>query len=104
MRVAGRADRHGEVAEHRVVLQQVRERRGVGDVVDRDEVDVLVAERGAHDVAADPSEPVDAYPDGHSRLPSVRLHTPRTGHSIVSASMARCLAAPRTGALYFDDS
>ena len=34
--------------------------RGVGEVVDRDEVDVLVAERRAHDVAADSPEPVDA--------------------------------------------
>ena len=30
-----------EVAEDRVVLQQVRQRRGVGEVVDGDEVDVL---------------------------------------------------------------
>jgi hypothetical protein len=35
-------------------------RRGVGEVVDRDEIDVLVAERGPHDVAADAPEPVDA--------------------------------------------
>ena len=63
--VAGGADRHGEVAEHRVVFQQVRERRRVGDVVDRDDVDVVVRQRRAHDVAADSSEPVDADLDGH---------------------------------------
>ena len=36
---------------------------GVGQVVDGDEVDVLVAERRAHDVAADAAEPVDANLD-----------------------------------------
>ena len=63
--VAGGADRHGEVAEHRVVLQQVSQRRGVGDVVDGDDVDVVMRQRRAHDVAADPSEPVDANLNGH---------------------------------------
>ena len=53
-----------QVAEHGVVLQQMGERRGVGQVVHRDEVDVLVAERRPHDVAADAPEPVDA--DLHS--------------------------------------
>ena len=55
-----------EVAEDRVVLQQVRERCGVGDVVDGDDVDVVVRQRGAHDVAADAPESVDADLDGHS--------------------------------------
>ena len=64
-RVAGRAHRHRQVAEHRVVLQQVRQRRRVGDVVDGDDVDVVMRERRAQDVAADPSEPVDANPNGH---------------------------------------
>ena len=39
-RALARLDCRREVAEHRVVLQQVRERLGVGDVVHRDEVDV----------------------------------------------------------------
>ena len=64
--VAGR-DVGLEVAEHRVVLQQVRERVGVGEIVDRDEVDVVVAERGPHDVASDSPETVDADLDGHRR-------------------------------------
>ena len=35
---------------------------GVGEIVDRHEIDVLVAERRAHDVAADAAESVDADP------------------------------------------
>ena len=45
-----------KVPEDRVVLQQMGKRMGAGDVVDRDEVDILVAERGPHDVAADAAE------------------------------------------------
>ena len=45
---------------HRVVLQQVGQRGGVGQIVDGHEVDVLVLHGGAHDVAADAPEPVDA--------------------------------------------
>ena len=52
-----------QVAEHRVVLEQMRERGGVGEIVDRDEIDVLGAQRRAHDVAPDAAEPVD--PDLH---------------------------------------
>ena len=63
--VAAGADGHGEVAKYRVVLQEVGERRRVGDVVDRDNVHVVMGERGAHDVAADSSEPVDANLNGH---------------------------------------
>ena len=37
----------------------------VGEIVDRDEVDVRVAERRAHDVPADPAESVDADPYRH---------------------------------------
>ena len=45
---------------------------GVGQIVDRDEIDVLVAERRAHDVAADAPESVDADLDSH-RDPPVTL-------------------------------
>ena len=58
-------DLAGEATEDRVVLEQVREGPGVGEVVDRDEVDVRAGcLRGAEDVAPDPSEAVDA--DLHS--------------------------------------
>ena len=57
-----------EVAEDRVVLQQVGERLGVGQIVDRDDVDAAVVHGGAHDVAADAAEPVDPDFDGHLRF------------------------------------
>ena len=41
------------------------QRCGIGDVVDRDDVDIVVRQGGAHDVAANSPEPVDAYLDGH---------------------------------------
>ena len=67
--VALRLDSRVQVAEHRVVLQQVRERVRARQVVDRDEVDILVAERRPHDVAADPAEPVDPDPHSHPSPP-----------------------------------
>ena len=54
-----------QVAEDRVVLEQVGERLGVGQVVDGDDVDAAVVHGGAHDVAADAAEPVDPDFDGH---------------------------------------
>ncbi len=59
-----------EVSEDRVVLQQVGEGLRVRDVVHGDEVDLLVVQRGAQDVAADPAEAVDAHADCHRRPPS----------------------------------
>ena len=50
-----------EVAEDGVVLEQVGEGGGGGEVVDGDEFDVRVAECGAEDVAPDAAEAVDAY-------------------------------------------
>ena len=59
----------GIPAEDRVVLQQVGEGRGVGDVVDRDDLQVGLTEgRGPEDVAADPPEAVDAHPYAHCGL------------------------------------
>src|SRR5580700_9377916 len=49
-----------------IVLKQVREGLGVGDVVDGDELYVLVVQRGAHDVPSDAAEAVDADLDGHT--------------------------------------
>ena len=58
-----------EVAEDGVVLEEVGEGCGGGEVIDGDEVDVGVCEGGAEDVAADAAEAVDAYLD----CPCVRL-------------------------------
>ena len=60
-----------QVADDRVVLQQVRQRGGVGQVVDGHEVDVVVRHRGPHDVAADAPEPVDPHSNCHCRRPPV---------------------------------
>ena len=59
----------------RVVLEQVRERPGVRDVVDGDDLDVRVRLlRGAEDVAADAAEAVDPDAYGHLGSP-LRLWT-----------------------------
>src|SRR6266700_6150202 len=57
-----------QIAEDGVVLQKVREGLRIGDVVDGDKLNVLVVERGAHDVASGAAEAVDADLDGHSFL------------------------------------
>ena len=54
-----------QIAEDGVVLQKVREGLRVGDVVDGYELNVLVVKRGAHDVATDAAEAVDADLNGH---------------------------------------
>ena len=52
-----------EVPERRVVLQEVRHRRDVAEVVERDDLEVPAAvERSAKEVAADPAESVDPHP------------------------------------------
>src|SRR5438552_2071688 len=48
---------------HGIVLQQVRERLRVRDVVDRHELERLVAQAGAQNVPADASETVDPDAD-----------------------------------------
>ena len=58
-----------EDAQDAVVLQQVGERLGAGQVVDRHDLDVLAAGRDRPpEVAADATESVDAYPDRHCCL------------------------------------
>ena len=52
-------------AEDRVVLQQVSQRLGVGQVVGGDKFDVGASERGANDIATDTAEAVDANFHGH---------------------------------------
>ena len=61
------ADLAGEGAEHGVVLQQVSQRLGVGEVVDRDDLDVAAVRSrdGAVEVAPDAAETVDADTNAH---------------------------------------
>ena len=71
-RVAVERDVGVETARDRVVLEQVRERLVVGEVVDRDDLEVAaLGEGGAEEVATDPAEAVDADLDGHSCLLAV---------------------------------
>jgi hypothetical protein len=68
--VAGGADVRLQVAHDRVVLEQVGERAGICQVIDRDDVDVVVVHDDAHDVAPDSAEAVDADLDRHEAAPS----------------------------------
>ena len=60
-----------KVAQHRVIFQQVGQRFRIGQIVDRDEVQVGIFQRSAQDIAADSSEAIDAYFDCH--VSSVRF-------------------------------
>src|SRR6185437_14826436 len=85
---AGRANVPVERAERRVVLEQMRQRRGVPQVVDPNDDDALVEEpsieEAAQIVTADTAEPVDRHTVGH-----VFLHylTDRSSNSQVISSM-----------------
>jgi hypothetical protein len=61
----------GELAENRVVLEQVGQRLVVGEVVDRQHLDIGsgVGQHRAEHVASDAPETVDAYPSGHLEAP-----------------------------------
>jgi hypothetical protein len=67
-------DRAFEAPVRRVELQEVRERRGVGEVVDRDHFEARVGAEDAEHEAPDAPEPVDRHAMSHVRvlLSSVR--------------------------------
>ena len=54
-----------QVAEDGVVLQQMSESLGIGEIVDGNEVEVLVGERGAKNVASDAPKSINANFYGH---------------------------------------
>src|SRR5205823_15106795 len=58
-------DRDVQRAMDRIVLEQVGEGLGVGQVVDRDEFQGRIAQGRTQHGAPDASEPVDADADGH---------------------------------------
>src|SRR6516164_8761349 len=64
-RVVGVRNPLRQVSEDRVVLQQVRQRLRVRDVVYRDELQVLVVDGCAQDIASDTAEAVDSNLDWH---------------------------------------
>jgi hypothetical protein len=47
----------------------MRERFGVGQIINRDEVNLLVSQRRPQDVAPDPAETIDANFDSHFSSP-----------------------------------
>jgi hypothetical protein len=59
-----------KVPQHRIVFKQVRQRLRVGYIINCDKVYVLVAERCAKNVSANPTEPVDANLHRHALSPS----------------------------------
>jgi hypothetical protein len=69
--IRGGADIGLQVAENRVVLEQMGECRRIGEVVDRDDVDIVMRHRRAQNVATDSTETVDANLDGHALPPGV---------------------------------
>ncbi len=66
--VLGRLDVLLERAQDRVVLEQMGQRLGVGDIVDGHVFDGRVVPGRPEHVAADPAEPVDTYADSHGNL------------------------------------
>ena len=62
------SDLVGQIAQHGIILQQMRERFCVRNVIHRDKLDVLVVDSRAHDVASDAAEAVDPDLDGHTFL------------------------------------
>ena len=64
--VCGGGDIVLEISQHRIVLQQVRERLRVGDIVYSNEVDFRIPKRGAKNVAPDATKSIDADFNCHS--------------------------------------
>src|SRR5580658_137541 len=60
-----RVDFRVEASEDGIVLKQMGEGLGVGEIINGDEFDVAAVYGGANDVAADAAEAVDAYFDCH---------------------------------------
>src|SRR5579863_1410694 len=54
-----------QIAEDGVVLQQMSQRLGIGEIVDGDKLEVGVVEGGAKNVAANAAKSVDAYFNCH---------------------------------------
>ena len=60
------ADLTGETTHDRVVLQEVGQRLGVGEVVDSDHLEVgALLSKGAEEVTANAAKTVDTNLDGH---------------------------------------
>src|ERR1035441_9187441 len=82
-----------EIAQDRIVFQQMRERLRIRDVVDRDNLDRGIAEHGAKDIFSDASKSVDAYFHGHASSGRISetmcLRKESAGFSVSSDARAR---------------
>src|SRR5581483_11636476 len=63
--VASGGDLVGQVAQHGIVLEQMSQSLGFGQIVDRDELQVGILERSAQYVTADSSKTINTYFDCH---------------------------------------
>src|SRR5207253_5085704 len=70
--IASRLDLLFEHTVHRVILQEVRHRPRVCEIVDGNELEGWVIQRGPEDLPPDPSEPVDADTNRHGGAAAVR--------------------------------
>jgi hypothetical protein len=50
-----------EATENGIILQQMRQRFGIGKVVRRDKFDLRIAQPGADHITTDPAEAVDPH-------------------------------------------
>ena len=49
-----------KIPQDRIIFQKMRERFRIGNVIDGDEFDILITERGAENISADATEAIDA--------------------------------------------
>ena len=63
------ADAAGVVAEDGIVLQEMSQRRRIGDVIDGDDLEVASTVRGPVDVAPNAAKPIDPNLHRHERSP-----------------------------------
>src|ERR1051325_1313450 len=55
----------GKISQHRIVFQQMRQRFRVGDIVNRHELDIFIAQSAPEDIPANSTETIDAYSHCH---------------------------------------
>src|ERR1700722_16474550 len=65
-RVVGVRNGVRQIPEHGIVFQKVREGFGIRNIVDGDELNRLVVDLGAHNIAADGAKAAVSYLDWHS--------------------------------------
>src|ERR1700730_1074043 len=64
--IFGVRDLMREISKNGIVFQKMREGLCIGNVIDGDELNVLVVDGGAHNIAANTAEAVDTNLNGHA--------------------------------------